>query len=157
MKNTMIEKTKKIMEELNIKGEIIDHLDTNGTQSEDVAEALNIPLEQVVKCLILKSKKGFIVAAIILGNQKLDMKKIEFATGKKKFSLASPKTVFETTGYQIGGIPPFAVVDYLPVLIDASVLKKEYVIGSAGTPYHGLKFDPKSLEQFDVKITDICI
>jgi len=157
MKNYMIEKTKKIMEKLNVEGEIIDHSNTNGTHSEDVAHALNIPLGNVIKCLILKSKKYSLISVIILGNQRLDMKKIEIVSGERKLSLASQETVEKATGYSIGGIPPYALINRLPIFIDFEVMKKSYVIGSAGTPFYGLKFNPKSLERFNVEISDISI
>ncbi len=153
----MIEKTKKLMEELGVKGEIIEHPEINGTHSEDVSKGLNIPIDHVIKCLILKSKKGFFIAAIVLGNQRLDMKKLEVISEKKKISLASPERVREATGYSIGGIPPFAVINRFPVFVDCEVMKKEYVVGSAGTPYYGLKFDPSILKQFNVSIESISI
>ena len=120
--NMMIEKTKKLMDQLGVEGEIINHPNINGTHSDDVSKALNIPLNHVIKCLILKSKKGTILAAIILGNQRLDIKKLEEISGKKKIHLAAPEIVFEATGYNIGGVPPHAVINLLPVFIDNEVM-----------------------------------
>ncbi len=143
------------MSELNIKGEIIEHPDVNGTHSEVIAEALNIPLDHIIKCMILKSKRGNIIAAIILGDQRLDMKKIEQISHMKKFSLASEKVVKESTGYPIGGVSPIAVINKMPVFVDKKVIKKEFVLGSAGTPYHGLKVDPKIFKKFNLIFADI--
>ena len=157
MKEYLIEKTKKILEDLNVEGEIIDHSEHDGTHSEDVAHILDIPLDNIIKCLILKSKSKNLIAAIILGNQKLDIKKIEAISGEKKVSLASREIVEHTTGYSIGGLPPHAVINRLPVFIDLTVMNKAYVVGSAGTAFYGLKFDPNSLRKFDVKISDISI
>ena len=151
----MVEKTEILMSELNIKGEIIEHPDVNGTHSEVIAEALNIPLDHIIKCMILKSKRGNIIAAIILGDQRLDMKKIEQISHMKKFSLASEKVVKESTGYPIGGVPPIAVINKMPVFVDKKVIKKEFVLGSAGTPYHGLKVDPKIFKKFNLIFADI--
>ena len=151
----MVEKTEILMSELNIKGEIIEHPDVNGTHSEVIAEALNIPLDHIIKCMILKSKRGNIIAAIILGDQRLDMKKIEQISHMKKFSLASEKAVKESTGYPIGGVPPIAVINKMPVFVDKKVIKKEFVLGSAGTPYHGLKVDPKIFKKFNLIFADI--
>ena len=150
-----VENTKKIMEQLGVDGEIIEHPETNGTRSEVIAKALNVPLEHIIKCLILKSKDGSLVAAVILGNQKLDVKKVESIFKKKKLSLASSESVQKATGYSIGGVPPFVVINRFPSCVDSEVVNKSYVIGSAGTPYHGLKFDPTIFKRFDVKIDDI--
>jgi Cys-tRNA(Pro) deacylase len=151
----MIEKTKRIMSKLGVKGEVIEHPDVNGTHSEVIAEALDVPLENIIKCLILRSKKGDHLSAIILGNQRLDLKKLEMISQMKKFSLASEKLVRESTGYPIGGVPPVAVINRMPVFVDKEVLKKQFVIGSAGTPYHGLKIDPKILKNFNLIFADI--
>jgi len=151
----MIEKTKIIMSELGIKGEIIEHPNIDGTHSEVIAEALNLPIDNIIKCLILKSKKGNLIAAIILGNQRLDLKKIEEISQMKKFTFASEKIIKESTGYSIGGVPPVAVINKMPVFVDKNVIKKEFILGSAGTPYHGLKIDPKILKKFNIVFADI--
>jgi len=151
----MIEKTKLIMSELGIEGEIINHPNLNGTHSKVIAEALELPLENIIKCLILKSKKGNVLSAIILGTQQVDLKKLEKITQVKKFTLASEKLVKESTGYPIGGVPPIAVINKMSVIVDKEVIKKHFVLGSAGTPYHGLKIDPKILTKFNLTFADI--
>ena len=151
----MIEKTKILMSELGIKGEIIEHPNIDGTHSEHIAEALDLPLDNIIKCLILKSKKGNLIAAIILGNQRLDLKKIEVISHMKKFTFASEKIIKESTGYSIGGVPPIAVINKMPVFVDNNVIKKEFILGSAGTPYHGLKIDPKIFKKFNLVFADI--
>lgn len=151
----MIEKTKMIMSKLGIKGEIIEHPDINGTHSEFIAEKLDLPLENIIKCLILKSKKGNLLSVIILGNQRVDLKKLEKISQMKKFTLASENLVKESTGYPIGGVPPIAVINKMPVIVDKAVIKKEFVLGSAGTPYHGLKIDPKIFTKFNLIFADI--
>lgn len=143
------------MSELGIKGEIIEHPDINGTHSEVIAEGLGLPIDNIIKCLILKSKKGNLIAAIILGNQRLDLKKIEELSQMKKFILASEKLVKESTGYLIGGVPPIAVINKMPIFVDKNVIKKEFILGSAGTPYHGLKIDPQILKKFNLVFADI--
>ncbi|MFX1338599.1 MAG: aminoacyl-tRNA deacylase [Promethearchaeota archaeon] len=151
----MIEKTKIMMSKLGIKGEIIEHPDINGTHSEFIAKKLDIPLENIIKCLILKSKKGNLLSVIILGNQRVDLKMLEKISQMKKFTLASEKLVKESTGYPIGGVPPIAVINKMPVIVDKAVIKKQFVLGSAGTPYHGLKIDPKIFTKFNLIFADI--
>jgi prolyl-tRNA editing enzyme YbaK/EbsC (Cys-tRNA(Pro) deacylase) len=153
--NKMIEKTNELMNTLGIKGEIINHPEIDGTHSEVIAKALNVPLECIIKCMILKSKNGKLIAAIIQGNQKIDMKKIEHVSQLKKFSLASKDTVKDSTGFDIGGVPPVAVIDIMPAFVDSEVLNKKFLIGSAGTPYHGLKFNPSLFKNFNYIICDI--
>jgi len=139
----MTEKIKTLMNELGVKGEIINHPEVDGTHSDDIANALNIPIDNIIKCLILKSKKKNLVAAIILGNQRLSMEKLEKISGYKKFSFASRELIERSIGYQIGGVPPIAVYKIMPVFVDSAVFLKSFVIGSAGTPFAGLKIAPK--------------
>ena len=155
----MIEKqishTKTLMEKLDIKAEILSHPHMDGTHSEDVMKALDIPLNSIIKCLILKSKRGNLVSAIILGNQKLDFKKLEEISGEKKFSLASPEVVKEVTSFDVGGVPPIAVFGLMPIFIDSKVMDQEFVVGSAGTKFHGLKLSPKELLKIEPIIAEI--
>ena len=151
----MTEKIKKLMNELGVKGEIINHPEVDGTHSDDIANALNIPIDNIIKCLILKSKKKYLVAAIILGNQRLSFKKLEKISGYKKFSFASEELIKRSTGFQIGGIPPIAVHNVMPVFVDSTVLLKSFVIGSAGTPFAGLKIAPKIFNKLNYIIGDI--
>ncbi|TFG26133.1 MAG: YbaK/EbsC family protein [Promethearchaeota archaeon] len=152
---TMIEKTKLQMLKLGIEGEIIKHPETDGTHSEVIAKALNIPLDHIIKCLILRSKRGKLVSAIILGNQSLDFKKLEEISHMKKFSLASKKLVQEKIGFPIGGVPPIAAIDKIPIFVDEKVMSKNFIIGSAGTPFHGLKLIPSIFKKFNITISDI--
>ena len=151
----MIEKTKRIMLELGIKGEIIDHPDVDGTHSEVIAKALKIPPDNIIKCLILKSKREQLIAAIILGNQRLDLKKLEKLSKMKNLSLASERLIKENIGYPIGGVQPIAVINKIPIFIDENVMNKEFIIGSAGTPFHGLKIVPAIFKKFNTIICDI--
>ena len=152
----MNEKIKKLMNELSVKGEIINHPEVDGTHSDDIANALNIPIGNIIKCLILQSKKKNLVAAIILGNQRLSMEKLEKISGYKKFSFASEELIKRSTGFQIGGVPPIVVYNVMPVFVDYAVLLKSYVIGSAGTPFTGLKIEPKVFNRLNYTICDIC-
>ena len=153
----MTEKIKKLMNELGVKGEIINHPEVDGTHSDDIANALNIPIDNIIKCLILKSKKKNLVAAIILGNQRLSFKKLEKISGYKKFSFASEELIKRSTGFQIGGIPPIAVYNVMPVFVDSTVLLKSFVIGSAGSSFTGLKIEPKEFNKLNYTICDICV
>ena len=155
MNEKNITRTKALLEKLSISAEIIAHPHIDGTHSEDVMKALNISLNNIIKCLILQSKKGNLVATIILGNQRLDFKKLEILSGEKKFRLAPPELVKNITQFDIGGVPPIAVSGHMPVFIDPEVLKQETIVGSAGTPFHGLKLSPKELLKLKPTISQI--
>ncbi|MBD3253501.1 MAG: hypothetical protein GF383_00330 [Candidatus Lokiarchaeota archaeon] len=151
----MIEKTREIMKKLGIKGEIFAHPEIDGIHSETVAKKLGVPLRRIIKCLILKSKRGESIAAVLLGEDKLDINALEIISGCKKLSFASEGLVLEKTGFRVGGIPPFAVIGKMPVFVDKKVLEVSKLIGSGGTRFHGLKFNSKVFNHLDCKICDI--
>jgi prolyl-tRNA editing enzyme YbaK/EbsC (Cys-tRNA(Pro) deacylase) len=53
--------------------------------------------------------------------------------------------VRETTGYAIGGVPPFGHRTRTRVLADRSLLDHDVVWAAAGTPYTVFPMDPKTL------------
>ena len=82
-------------------------------------------------------------------------REMEAFTGFKKFSLAPERNVKELTGYSIGGVPLFAVKDLMPVYVDSEVMKQNYLIGSGGNPYVGLKMNPKEFAKLGYTTEDI--
>jgi prolyl-tRNA editing enzyme YbaK/EbsC (Cys-tRNA(Pro) deacylase) len=50
-----------------------------------------------------------------------------------------------TTGYAIGGVPPFGHVTRTRVLAALSLLEHDVVWAAAGTPYVVVPMDPKTL------------
>nr|MDO8111169.1 YbaK/EbsC family protein [Candidatus Sigynarchaeota archaeon] len=140
-----IVRVRALLAALHIKGEIIEHPGVDGSHSEDSARALGVNIGTVINCLILVSQNGSPVAAIVGGNQRLDVKKLEDVTSLKKLSFASAAVIEQLTGFKAGGIPPIAVLGKMPAFIDMALLSKDFVIGSAGTPRAGLKLSPLNL------------
>ena len=150
-----MEKTERLLEQLDISGEVFEHPSVDGSHSADVAKALGYPKDHILKCLILKSKKKEYLSALIISSERLDIKRLEELSEMRKLSFASKEEVKVLTGFEAGGVPPFAVLEKMPLYVDAHVLVKPYVIGSGGTPYHGLKFDPQILNTLPCTICHI--
>lgn len=55
--------------------------------------------------------------------------------------------VRDTTGFAIGGIPPFGHAVPLETLIDESLLRHDRVWAAAGTPLAVFAVEPKKLQQ----------
>ncbi len=128
-----------------IEAEVIEHPDVDGSRSEDAARALGIGAGDVIKCLILLSRKGEPVAAIVGGDRRLDVKALEAISGLKKLSMAPAAEIERLTGFKAGGVPPVAVLGKMLAYIDASLLGKPFVIGSAGSSRAGIKVSPGTL------------
>ncbi|NEE48133.1 YbaK/EbsC family protein, partial [Streptomyces sp. SID8455] len=65
--------------------------------------------------------------------------------GAQKVARANADLVRETTGYAIGGVPPFGHATRTRVLADRRLLDHAVVWAAAGTPHTVFPLDPKTL------------
>lgn len=79
------------------------------------------------------------------GASRVDVERLREELGAEKVTRAKPEVVRETTGYAIGGVPPFGHRTRTRVLADRALLDHETVWAAAGTPHTVFPMDPKSL------------
>jgi len=146
-----VKNTKKIIKREKIEAEIKGHRKW-GKESKRVSEIFGIELKNVIKSILVFSDE--IPSLVILqGNKLLDLKKLEKITGKK-VTLAKAKDI-KKLGFEFGGIP--CIGSGLKVIVDSKVLEEDYVVGSAGSPYVGIRIKPKDIVGLNsAKILDIC-
>lgn len=87
--------------------------------------------EQVLKTLVLTLPHGLAVAVLPVGSQ-VSLKVAAVALGATRASLADPAVAQRATGYLVGGISPFGQRTRLPTAVDASALRWDRVLCSAG-------------------------
>ena len=76
----------------------------------------------------------------------LDTEKLEKESGVHSLRLVPTGKVREVLNFDVGGIPPTAFKDRgVPAFVDLHVVEMPFVFGSGGTPYTGIKFDPRLL------------
>ncbi len=74
----------------------------------NVARALGFRERQMVKTLIfVDAKRDEKVLVMLGGDQNAISGHLKKAIGSRNIKLAAPEVVLETTGYEIGSIPPF--------------------------------------------------
>jgi Cys-tRNA(Pro)/Cys-tRNA(Cys) deacylase len=73
-----------------------------------VAQVLGLSEQQTVKTLIFETDTGEHLLIMVSGNKNVISGYLKKAVGSRNIQLASPDQVKETTGYQIGSIPPFS-------------------------------------------------
>jgi Cys-tRNA(Pro)/Cys-tRNA(Cys) deacylase len=119
---------------LRAQGVAFDVLEYDFTEigADHAAEAVNRPLEAVCKTLIVKADDHSLHIAIVPGDQRFDTRKMAAAIRKKHADLADPTEAEKLTGYQVGGISPFAQRRKLPVVVEESLLALDRVVVSAG-------------------------
>jgi Cys-tRNA(Pro)/Cys-tRNA(Cys) deacylase len=97
-----------------------EHLDRNGIDYEarafpaetekgaaNVARTLGFREHQMVKTLLFQTGKGERVLVMVGGDRSALSGHLKKALGDRNIQMASPEAVRETTGYEIGSLPPF--------------------------------------------------
>jgi prolyl-tRNA editing enzyme YbaK/EbsC (Cys-tRNA(Pro) deacylase) len=59
--------------------------------------------------------------------------------------MATPEYVLESTGYQIGGVPPFGHPEPVTVLMDEDLMQYDLVWGAGGTAQTVFPIAPEDL------------
>lgn len=110
----------------------------------DAAAAIGVHVGQIVKSLIF-AVDGEVVLAYVSGSNQLDEKKLAHAAGGAKCARVDADTVYETTGFPIGGVPPFGHATELRVFIDPDLLQYDEVWAAAGTWHDVFPIAPADL------------
>jgi Cys-tRNA(Pro) deacylase len=121
----------------------------------DAAAAIGVHVGQIVKSLIF-AVDGEVVLAYVSGANQLDEKKLAHAAGGSNCARVDADTVYETTGFPIGGVPPFGHTTQLRVFIDPDLLQYDEVWAAAGTWHDVFSIEPHRLvEASDGMVTDL--
>ncbi|MGW2235091.1 YbaK/EbsC family protein [Streptomyces sp. NPDC001759] len=110
----------------------------------EAAAAIGCELSQICKSLIFAAD-GVPVLVLMDGASRVDVERVRHELGVEKVTRAKADVVRETTGYAIGGVPPFGHRTRTRVLADRSLLAHEVVWAAAGTPYTVFPMEPKEL------------
>ncbi|MDQ1018701.1 YbaK/EbsC family protein [Streptomyces afghaniensis] len=110
----------------------------------EAAGALGCELSQICKSLIFAGD-GVPVLVLMDGASRVDLELVRKELGADKVTRARVDVVRETTGYAIGGVPPFGHRTRTRVLADRSLLEHDVVWAAAGTPYTVFPMAPRDL------------
>ncbi|MFF7869180.1 YbaK/EbsC family protein [Streptomyces qaidamensis] len=112
--------------------------------AEEAAAAIGCELSQICKSLIFAAD-GVPVLVLMDGASRVDLELVRKELGADKVTRAKADVVRETTGYAIGGVPPFGHRTRTRVLADRSLLEHDVVWAAAGTPYTVFPMAPRDL------------
>lgn len=111
---------------------------------------------QVFKTLIVAVPQGLAVA-IVPALERLSLKAAAAALGVAKASMAEPAAAERSTGYVLGAVSPFGQRKPLPTVLDASALRWERVLCSAGRRGWEVAVAPRDLIRLTAAVTaDLC-
>ncbi|QEV18545.1 YbaK/EbsC family protein [Streptomyces alboniger] len=112
--------------------------------AQEAAAAIGCELSQICKSLIFAAD-GVPVLVLMDGASRVDVDLVRRELGAEKVTRAKADVVRETTGFAIGGVPPFGHATRTRVLADRSLLGHDVVWAAAGTPYAVFPMAPKAL------------
>lgn len=130
---------------LGLSPHIVTMADSTRT-AEEAAAACGCEVAQIVKSLVFRgAQSGTPYLLLVSGKNRVNEKKAANVIGE---SLARPDAgyVRATTGYAIGGIPPFGHDTPLKTFIDADLLAFDSVWAAAGTPNCVMRLAPQDLQ-----------
>ncbi|MGW0210213.1 YbaK/EbsC family protein [Streptomyces sp. NPDC003233] len=110
----------------------------------EAAAAIGCELSQICKSLIFAAD-GVPVLVLMDGASRVDVDRVREELGAGRVTRAGAGVVRETTGYAIGGVPPFGHRTRTRVLADRSLLAHDVVWAAAGTPHTVFPIEPKAL------------
>mgnify|MGYP001337556241 CR=1 FL=1 len=71
--------------------------------AKDAADSLNCNVGAIVKSLLFKVEKNFLIC-LVAGDKKCSLSKLKFFLNSKNICMANPTEVKEITGFSIGGV-----------------------------------------------------
>ncbi|WP_333776668.1 YbaK/EbsC family protein [Streptomyces sp. IBSBF 3136] len=110
----------------------------------EAAAAVGCELSQICKSLIFAAD-GVPVLVLMDGASRVDVERVREELAAGKVTRADAGLVRETTGYAIGGVPPFGHRTRTRVLADRSLLAHDVVWAAAGTPHAVFPIEPEAL------------
>ena len=112
---------------------------------EDAARERSVPLDEMIKCILLVDKRKKYFLACTTSDRMVDTEKIRRLIGCSRLSFASGQEIEEILGYKMGAIPPLLLKTDITVLFDNEITKKEKVNISSGDPRGGIELSAKDL------------
>ena len=109
----------------------------------DAASKTGIPLGRITKSLVCLTE-GHAIVCIILGNDRLDLKKVEKIIGSK-VELCSFKEAHKYSGYDPGATPPCCYENIERVIVDKKVIELDSTFGGGGTNKSLLEIKPDDI------------
>ncbi|MFF3768032.1 YbaK/EbsC family protein [Streptomyces sp. NPDC001922] len=110
----------------------------------EAAAAVGCSLDQIVKSLVFAAD-GVPVLVLMDGASRVDLERVRAELGAAEVRRADAALVRETTGYAIGGVPPFGHRTRTRVVADRGLLRHDLVWAAAGTPHTVFALDPETL------------
>jgi Cys-tRNA(Pro)/Cys-tRNA(Cys) deacylase len=136
------------LDRLGIAYEVAEFPPSTEKGAASVAHALGFREAQMVKTLVFETGTGERVLVMVPADRSAISGHLKRVLGSRNVRLASPDAVKQTSGYEIGSVPPF---HWQPPgfrsLLDAALLREERLGVGAGVWGHEILLTPQALVQ----------
>jgi prolyl-tRNA editing enzyme YbaK/EbsC (Cys-tRNA(Pro) deacylase) len=110
----------------------------------DAANAVGCAVDQIVKSMVFDAG-GEVVLALTSGVNQVDADALASVAQAEACGRADPEQVRASTGFAIGGVPPFGHTHPVRTWIDPHLLGFDQLWAAAGTPRHVFPISPQVL------------
>ena len=108
-------------------------LEKTARTAQDAATALGCNVGAIVKSLLFKIEKSFVLC-LVSGDKRCSLNKLKKILDENDVSMAKPDDVKKITGYTIGGVSPVGHLNKLKIYIDTNLERFKTVFAAAGHP-----------------------
>ena len=114
--------------------------------AKDAANALNCEEGAIVKSLVFKADKKFLIC-LVSGDKRCSLNKLKKIVSIKDVSMASADEVKTQSGFTIGGVSPVGHINDLNIIIDKTLERFQFVYAAAGHPNSIFKIEISKLKE----------
>ncbi len=133
----------------------LDYVYHPGGGIPDAAAQLGLDAHVIVKSLVFDAGDDRTVMALMHGDRRVSVRKLERASGMRRLSPCSPEQALAATGYSPGGICPFGLPAGIPVFLQESLLSLERIYINGGRQGVVLEIDPQILPVAGARPCDV--
>ena len=119
-----------ILEQKNIPHQVFIHPGPLHSLEQAAKERGQSP-QQIVRSILFRVAKGNYVMVLVAGPEQIDWKILRKKLGSNRLTMASKEEVLSVTGYPLGAVAPFGLLQPIKIFVDQSVLEQQIIsIGS---------------------------
>ena len=103
--------------------------------------------QQIIRSILFRVAKGNYVMVLVAGPEQIEWKILRKKLGANRLTMASEEEVLRVTGYPLGAVAPFGLLQSVKVIVDQSVLEQQMISMGSGIRGTGIILKSKDLIQ----------
>jgi len=134
----------RLLTDAQVKSDVVEFEQPTRTSAE-AAAAIGCTVAEIAKSVVFRTKEtNQAVVVVTSGDNRVSEKKVAKLVGEE-LGRADADFVRESTGFVIGGVPPFGHANPVRMFLDADLQRFQRVWAAAGTPFAVFPLTPAEL------------